>query len=113
MNKMYVLTILREGEAHPRPYGVGDFRYMQELIEDYVVVNHIYGKGVIDFRIEDFERYFSRTGEGKVINNKCILCKNRHAFYKTEACMECKKEHKPVNYCGAFEPRKEVVENGK
>lgn len=46
-----------------------------------------------------------------MLNNKCILCKNRNPFYKTEACMECKKEHKPVNYCGAFEPRKEVVEN--
>lgn len=40
---------------------------------------------------------------------KCILCKNRSPFHKTEACAECEKEHKTINHCGAFEPRKEDI----
>lgn len=112
MNKKYVLTILKKGEAQPRPYGVGNFQYIQELIKDHVVLCQFYGKGEVEFRIEEFERYYSRTGVQQVINNKCILCKNRSPFHKTEACAECEKEHKIINHCGAFEPRKEDVEHG-
>ncbi|MDM0781051.1 hypothetical protein QTI14_14000 [Clostridium perfringens] len=102
MNK-YVLSIYRKVTGDYQVYGVGDFAYIQELLEDYVVTSYMYGKGNVDFRIEDFERYLSkRRGVGEVVLNKCITCKNYRPFYKSEVCKDCKREHRTIKFKDSF-----------
>lgn len=62
--KRYVLSIFEHGKA--RFYGTGDFDYMKELIEDYVVTKGIYGKENVDFRIEPIEVYYLKMKQGKL-----------------------------------------------
>lgn len=45
--KLYIKT----GEDYLR-YGVGDMRYIRELLYDYLVKNDMYNANRVDFRIE-------------------------------------------------------------
>lgn len=101
MNKQYLLFIYREEASAFKLYGYGDFKYIQELLQDYVKYNHMYGRGIVDFRIEDFEYYLSKHGElecgeqkeKEMVINKCVGCKHYKPFKKSVACDDCDNTH--------------------
>lgn len=47
---MFTLYIKTRGKF--RPYGTGSMRYIRELLFDYLVINDLYGKDEIEFKIE-------------------------------------------------------------